>query len=64
MVGDVKGKGLDAVGRCASVIATFREMAYSEADLIKLAERMDAKLSDELGIEDFVTSPSPCSDRA
>lgn len=56
IIGDVKGKGLDAVGRCASVIGTFRELAYAEADLIKLAEGMDDRLSREMGIEDFVTA--------
>ncbi len=55
IVGDVRGKGLDAVGLCAAVIGTFRELAFAEADLSRLAQRMDAKLSDELGIEDFVT---------
>lgn len=55
IIGDVKGKGLDAVGRCAAVIGTFRELAFAEPDLVALAERMDAKLSDDMGIEDFVT---------
>ena len=56
IVGDVKGKGLDAVSRCAAVIGAFRELAYSEADLVKLAERMDARLDEEMGAEDFVTA--------
>ncbi len=55
IVGDVKGKGLDAVGRCAAVIGTFRELAFAEPDLVALAELMDARLSDDMGIEDFVT---------
>jgi phosphoserine phosphatase RsbU/P len=56
IVGDVKGKGLDAVGRCAAVIGAFREYAFAEPDLTKLAEQMDTRLSVELGIEDFVTA--------
>jgi phosphoserine phosphatase RsbU/P len=56
IIGDVKGKGLDAVGRCAAVIAAFRELAFAEPDLIRLAERVDARLSGEMGIEDFVTA--------
>lgn len=56
IIGDVKGKGLDAVGRCAEVIGAFREVAFSESDLVKLAERMDGRLSGEMGIEDFVTA--------
>jgi phosphoserine phosphatase RsbU/P len=55
IIGDVKGKGLDAVSRCAAVIGAFRELAYSEADLVKLAERMDDRLAGDMGAEDFVT---------
>ncbi len=55
IIGDVKGKGLDAVGRCAAVLATFRELAFGEADLAGLAEKMDARLSRDMEIEDFVT---------
>jgi phosphoserine phosphatase RsbU/P len=56
IIGDVKGKGLDAVEHCANVIAIFRELAFAEPDLVRLAERMDAMLSAQLGIEDFVTA--------
>src|SRR5208282_3818062 len=31
IIGDVKGKGLDAVGRCAAGLAVFRELAFGEA---------------------------------
>jgi phosphoserine phosphatase RsbU/P len=55
IIGDVKGKGLDAVGRCAAVLAIFRELAFGEADLVGLAEKMDARLSRDMEIEDFVT---------
>ena len=54
IIGDVKGKGLDAVGRCAAVLAIFRELAFGEADLGGLAEKMDARLSRDMEIEDFV----------
>lgn len=56
IIGDVKGKGLDAVGRCAVVIAAFRELAFAEPDLVRLAERVDARLASEMGAEDFVTA--------
>jgi len=56
IIGDVRGKGLEAVGRCAAVIAAFRALAFAEPDLISLAEQMDASLSGEMGIEDFVTA--------
>jgi phosphoserine phosphatase RsbU/P len=55
IIGDVKGKGLDAVGRCAAVLAVFRELAFGEPGLIELAEEMDARLSRDMDIEDFVT---------
>ena len=55
IIGDVKGKGLDTVGRCAAVLAVFREVAFGEADLVDLAASMDARLAREMEIEDFVT---------
>ena len=55
IIGDVKGKGLDAVGWCAAVLAIFRELASGEPDLTELAGKMDARMSREMGIEDFVT---------
>jgi serine phosphatase RsbU (regulator of sigma subunit) len=55
IIGDVKGKGLDAVGRCAAVLAIFRELTFAESDLIQLAEKMDARFSRDMEIEDFVT---------
>src|ERR1700689_3606788 len=55
IIGDVKGKGLDAVGRCAAVLAAFRELVFAEPDLVKLAEQLDSRLSRDMEMEDFVT---------
>lgn len=55
IIGDVKGKGLEAVGRCAAVLAVFRELAFAEPDLVSLAAEMDARVSKDMEIEDFVT---------
>jgi phosphoserine phosphatase RsbU/P len=55
IIGDVKGKGLDAVGRCAEVLAIFRETASAEPSLVRLAEIMDARFAQDMEIEDFVT---------
>src|SRR5207253_10415119 len=55
IIGDVKGKGLDAVGRCAAVLAIFRELAFGEPVLTGLAEKMNARLSRDMEVEDFVT---------
>ena len=37
------------------MLAVFRELAFGEPDLIRLAEAMDARLSRDMEIEDFVT---------
>ena len=55
IIGDVKGKGLDAVGRCAAVLACFRELAFAEPDLVRLVTEMDARVSKDMEVEDFVT---------
>src|SRR5258708_29930188 len=55
IIGDVRGNGLDAVGRCAAVLAVFRDPAFAEADLARLAEQMDDRLSRGMDAEDFVT---------
>src|ERR1051326_4377791 len=55
IIGDVKGKGLAAVGRCAAVLAVFRDLAFAEPDLVRLATEMDARVSADMEIEDFVT---------
>lgn len=55
IVGDVKGKGLDAVHLAAAVLGRFREIAYGEPDLVRLARQLDACVSDEVDVEDFVT---------
>jgi phosphoserine phosphatase RsbU/P len=49
-------KGLDAAGRCAAVLAVFRERAFAEPDVVKLAEEMDARIPADMGIDDFVTA--------
>ena len=55
IIGDVRGNGLDAVGRCAAVLAVFRDLAFAEADLARLAEQMDDRLSRDMDAEDFAT---------
>ncbi|WP_186319185.1 PP2C family protein-serine/threonine phosphatase [Streptomyces sp. SAJ15] len=42
LVGDVRGKGLPAVGAAAAIVNAFREAAYDEADLISIARRLEA----------------------
>jgi serine phosphatase RsbU (regulator of sigma subunit) len=44
LIGDVRGKGLSAVGVAGVVINCFREAAYDEPDLTRLARRLDTSL--------------------
>ncbi|MGW7098725.1 PP2C family protein-serine/threonine phosphatase [Streptomyces sp. NPDC054838] len=42
LIGDVRGKGLPAVGAAAAIVNAFREAAYGEADMVNVARRLDA----------------------
>ncbi|MFJ6794923.1 PP2C family protein-serine/threonine phosphatase [Streptomyces sp. NPDC091268] len=42
LIGDVRGKGLPAVGAAAAIVNAFREAAYGESDLVDVARRLDA----------------------
>ena len=56
IVGDVRGKGLDAIRLAAVVLGTFREAAESLDSLVEVAVRMEVRLRRHLGPEDFVTA--------
>ncbi|MFF3958903.1 PP2C family protein-serine/threonine phosphatase [Streptomyces sp. NPDC001890] len=45
IIGDVRGKGLPAVGMASAVLGCFREAAYDEPDLARLARRLDVSTS-------------------
>jgi phosphoserine phosphatase RsbU/P len=55
LVGDVKGKGLEAVQLAAVVLASFRAAA-AQASLAELAAELDRSVRPQLGEEDFVTA--------
>ncbi|WP_333771249.1 PP2C family protein-serine/threonine phosphatase [Streptomyces sp. IBSBF 2435] len=62
MIGDVRGKGLGAVGAVGVLLGAFREAADSEPDLPRLAHRLDralerykAEREDENRLEGFTT---------
>jgi serine phosphatase RsbU (regulator of sigma subunit) len=55
LVGDVKGKGLEAVQLAALVLATFRAAAAHHS-LVELAAELDRSIRPRLGEEDFVTA--------
>lgn len=56
IVGDVQGKGLDAVETAAVVLAAFREAAPEEPDLDAVGSRIERALSRRLEGEEFVTA--------
>jgi serine phosphatase RsbU (regulator of sigma subunit) len=56
VVGDVRGKGLEAVRLTAVVLGTFREAAESLPTLTEVVSRMDDRLQRHLEAEDFVTA--------
>ncbi|MFF4411749.1 PP2C family protein-serine/threonine phosphatase [Streptosporangium sp. NPDC001559] len=56
IVGDVQGKGLEAVETAAVVLGAFREAAHDEAKLQGVVARLENALSRELSGEQFVTA--------
>jgi len=56
LVGDVQGKGLEAVETAAAVVGAFREAAYDESDLAKVVTRLETTLNRLLSGEKFVTA--------
>jgi serine phosphatase RsbU (regulator of sigma subunit) len=56
IVGDVRGKGLDAIRLAAMVLGLFREAAAIEGDLAAVAKSVDTAVAGYLGEEDFVTA--------
>ncbi|MFB8249937.1 PP2C family protein-serine/threonine phosphatase [Streptomyces sp. NPDC055952] len=45
LIGDVRGKGLTAVGAAAAVIGSFREAAYDEPDLLGVVRRLETTVT-------------------
>ena len=56
IVGDVRGKGLDAVRLAAMTLALFREKAVTLPTLSRVATLLETRLAPHLGPEDFVTA--------
>jgi serine phosphatase RsbU (regulator of sigma subunit) len=56
IVGDVRGKGLPAVGTAALVLGVFREAAHDEPDLLAVVDRIERSLARNLAHDDFVTA--------
>src|SRR3954469_24860470 len=56
IVGDVRGKGLEAVQTAAAVLGAFRAAAFTEPDPAALARTIDETLGRMMGDEEFVTA--------
>jgi serine phosphatase RsbU (regulator of sigma subunit) len=56
LVGDVRGKGMDAVRLAGLVLGSFREQAWTAPDLATLAGALDSAVRRAAGPEDFVTA--------
>jgi phosphoserine phosphatase RsbU/P len=56
VVGDVRGKGLDAVQMAATVLAAFRRTAVLEVSLTGIVAELDNVVTAVAGDEDFVTA--------
>ncbi|HYF73987.1 MAG TPA: PP2C family protein-serine/threonine phosphatase [Nocardioides sp.] len=56
VVGDVRGKGLEAVQTAAAVLGAFRAAAFTAADIADLARTIDETLARMIGEEEFVTA--------
>lgn len=55
IVGDVQGKGLEAVRTAAMVLGAFREAAFDALDLTEIAARIELSLRHQAAEEEFVT---------
>ena len=56
IVGDVRGKGLEAVQTAAAVLGAFRAAAFTEPDPGALARTIDETITNFMGEEEFVTA--------
>jgi serine phosphatase RsbU (regulator of sigma subunit) len=56
LVGDVRGKGLDAVRLAGVVLGSFRDAAQDRPDLAQVVAALDRSVTRAIGLEDFVTA--------
>lgn len=56
LIGDVRGKGLDAVRKATVVLGEFRSAAADDDDLVDVTAQLDRRLRSHLDAEDFVTA--------
>lgn len=56
IIGDVRGKGIDAVRLASIVLGAYRHVAYERADLRSIVDDLDRAVARQVGDEDFVTA--------
>ncbi|HEX6870700.1 MAG TPA: PP2C family protein-serine/threonine phosphatase [Micromonosporaceae bacterium] len=56
IIGDVRGKGIDAIRLASMVLGSYRHCAYEQPDLRELVADLDRAVARSLGDEDFVTA--------
>ncbi|MDD6790598.1 MAG: PP2C family protein-serine/threonine phosphatase, partial [Thermobifida fusca] len=56
IIGDVRGKGLDAVRLASIVLGSYRHVAYERSDLRAIVADLDRAVARSVGEEDFVTA--------
>jgi serine phosphatase RsbU (regulator of sigma subunit) len=56
LIGDVRGKGLDAVRISSVVVGVFRHVSYSLSDPAEVMTELSAAVMREIDTEDFVTT--------
>lgn len=56
LIGDVRGKGLDAVRLASTVLGSYRHVAHERADLRAIIADLDRAVARSVGYEDFVTA--------
>lgn len=56
IVGDVRGKGLDAVRLASIVLGSYRHVAFERSDLRAIVADLDRAVARSVGDEDFVTA--------
>jgi phosphoserine phosphatase RsbU/P len=56
IIGDVRGKGIDAVRLASIVLGAYRHVAYERSDLRSIVSDLDRAVARSVGDEDFVTA--------
>ncbi len=56
LIGDVRGKGIDAIRLASIVLGAYRHVAYEQTDLREIVADLDRSVSRFGGDEDFVTA--------